>query len=306
MATGESLRSLAFQFRVSHSWISCILREVLTSINERLLAEHIPQLTTEKLKHIADDYFKIWGFPNCCGAIDGKHIRIRCPKNSGSSFYNYKDYFSIVLLAITDAHYRFLFIDVGSFGREGDAGIFAKSNIGELLASGEFPFPNPTELPGTSTKMGYVFIGDEAFPLSETLMKPYPQNQSSSDKLKATYNYRHSRARRTTENAFGILAQYFRVFFTPIYLDPAVTDKLVTAACILHNMLRNSKIPFPGENLFNNTDCSLPTTNFNCLNATRTRASNFASKNIRETYKNYFNSETGALPWQQQYVERLY
>lgn len=36
-----------------------------------------------------------WNFLNCILAIDGKHIRIRSPKNFGSLFHNYKDFSSI-------------------------------------------------------------------------------------------------------------------------------------------------------------------------------------------------------------------
>lgn len=70
----------------------------------------------------------MWNIPNCVGSIDGKHVRIKAPKNSGSMFFNYMDYFSIV-----DANCKFIAIDVGSYGKEGDNGIFQKSEMGKKL-----------------------------------------------------------------------------------------------------------------------------------------------------------------------------
>lgn len=88
----------------------------------------LPDPSKIDFKSKADEFLHKWNFPNCILAIDGKHIRIRCPSNSGSQFFNYKDYFSIVLLAMVDANYKFVAIDVGSYGREGDSGIFFVQN----------------------------------------------------------------------------------------------------------------------------------------------------------------------------------
>lgn len=75
-----------------------------------------PQEEAEWIK-IADEYNNMWNFPNCIGAIDGKHCRIQAPSNSHSTFHNYKGYFSLILMAIVDARYRFIWVDIGDYGK---------------------------------------------------------------------------------------------------------------------------------------------------------------------------------------------
>nr|CAH7767049.1 unnamed protein product [Callosobruchus chinensis] len=70
---------------------------------------------------IASSFMTRTNFPHCVGAIDGKQVRVVKPVHSGSLFYNYKNYFSVVLLAVCDSNYKFLYIDVGSFGKESDS-----------------------------------------------------------------------------------------------------------------------------------------------------------------------------------------
>lgn len=56
--------------------------------------------------------------------MDGKHVLMKCPGGTGSEFFNYKNSFSIVLLAVVDYNYCFTYIDVGAKGRNSDGGIF--------------------------------------------------------------------------------------------------------------------------------------------------------------------------------------
>lgn len=84
----------------------------------------------------------MWNFPNCLGTIDRKHIVIDAPANSGSLYFNYKKTFSIVLLALVDANYRFIVVDIGLDGKNSDGGIFANSNLRKSLESEKLNVPD--------------------------------------------------------------------------------------------------------------------------------------------------------------------
>ncbi|KAJ8929905.1 hypothetical protein NQ314_017370 [Rhamnusium bicolor] len=121
-------------------------------------------------------------------------------------YFNYKGTYSTVLLALVDANYRFIYIDVGTNGRMNDASIFSKSLFNKKLITNAFNLP-----------INLVFVADDAFPLRTNLLKPYSRIRTLSQKKKI-FNYRLSRARRIVENAFGILISRFRIFKRPIYL----------------------------------------------------------------------------------------
>jgi len=55
----------------------------------------MPFPTIELLEKSARDCEHVWNFPNCVASIDGKHVRIKCPKFSGSRYFNYKG-FSVI------------------------------------------------------------------------------------------------------------------------------------------------------------------------------------------------------------------
>lgn len=102
--------------------------------------------------------------------------------------------------------------------------------------------PTPKLLPNTNIQAPHVFLGDEAFPLLNNLLKPYRRADATVDKSKAIFNYRLSRARRLVENSFGILVNRFRIFHTTIDLNTSTLENLVTSACIIHNLLIDEKL----------------------------------------------------------------
>uniref|UniRef100_A0A8C2CC38 DDE Tnp4 domain-containing protein n=1 Tax=Cyprinus carpio TaxID=7962 RepID=A0A8C2CC38_CYPCA len=89
-----------------------------------------PKPTEDMWRFIASKFWSKWNFPNSIGAIDGKHVNIVAPAHSGSLFFKFKKAFSIVLLALVDADYKFTFIQVGDFGRASDGGVYQNSSLG--------------------------------------------------------------------------------------------------------------------------------------------------------------------------------
>jgi hypothetical protein len=180
----------------------------------------------------------MWNFPHCVGDMDGKHIIIQAPFNSGSEFHNYKSAFSIVFFAVVDANYNILFVDVGSQGRISDGGVFKDSHLYEMIENGSLQLPVPEPLQNRNKKLLYFILGDSAFPLLENVMKPYPGQTHEKLSKERIFNYRLSRARRVVENVFGIMASVFRVSRKPMLIEPDKAQTVVMAIACLHNILR--------------------------------------------------------------------
>lgn len=234
--TGNSISSIAFSFRVGQSTVRNIIKEVCTVIPDILSPLYLTPPTEEEWKSIVDGYWNTWQMPNCFGAVDGKHIKLKCPPNSGSCYYNYKKYFSIVLMAICDHLYTFKLVDIGAYGGNSDSGIFDASAIGKNLTNGQLKLPKDNaKLPGSDISIPGFFIGDAAFPLTTRMMKPY--NGSNLTTAQKIFNYRHSRARRTIESSFGILANRWQIFHRSICMLPETVDKITLASVCLHNFI---------------------------------------------------------------------
>lgn len=184
----------------------------------------------EEIKMIAKQFQNKWQFPNCLGSVDGKHVKIVPPRGAGSHFFNYKGFHSIVLMAIVDADYQFIYVDVGINGRVSDRGVLKKTEFYKRLNEGALNIPPPEKTTQDSDPLPFVYIGDEAFALRPDFLKPYPQRKLS-DHDKRIYNYRVCRARRIVENAFGILAARFQIFHSAINFQSVEDISFVVLAC---------------------------------------------------------------------------
>ncbi|CAH2007214.1 unnamed protein product [Acanthoscelides obtectus] len=105
---------------------------------------YLPEPTENIWKKCADEEFENrWGFPNCIGSVDGKHVTIKRPNNGGSNYWCYLHKYSIVLMAIVGPDYKFICVDIGGFGKNSDGGIFETSNMGKRFEQNLMSVPAP-------------------------------------------------------------------------------------------------------------------------------------------------------------------
>lgn len=279
-------------------YVSCIIMILFVSD---------PPHKGRMVDRVAEQFKTRWNFPHVLGALDGKHIRINCPPGSGSYFYNYKMFYSIILMAVVNAQYEFIFVDVGAEGKASDGGVWKKTSLFEYLSDELNPLnvPEPSPIPGIRDAMPYFFVADDAFALTPNLMKPYSMQGIS--KRNRIYNYRLSRSRMVVENAFGILSTKFRIFRKEISMYPEGVEKLVLASVVLHNYLRRkcgtSYMPqhaidsedeahSPVRGLWRN-EPPLPS-----IEPTRTKNYTKYAGSIRNRLADYFLQKEGEVEWQ--------
>ncbi|KAK0137742.1 hypothetical protein N1851_026046 [Merluccius polli] len=255
-----------------NNWPDCETCEALCMV----LKDHLKTPTTEAgWREVARGFQDRCQFPHCLGAIDGKHVYIQTPANSGSLFYNYKGRFSVVLMAVVDANYKFVYASVGTQGRMSDASLFGQSDLRSAMDRGLLNVPKPEPLPNSNVIMPYI-------------------------------------ARRTVENAFGILANRLRVFLTNIALDPDKVTAITLAALSIHNFLREKGSEAYVPPAFVDTEDESHRLVFgtwrrggalNSVALSRARnATEQPAKEQRDQLKAYFQSPAGSVYWQEDMI----
>ncbi|KAJ4939306.1 hypothetical protein JOQ06_028756, partial [Pogonophryne albipinna] len=238
---------LSYNFRVAPNTISLIINEVCDAIKAEFAAEVIQcPTTTEEWTAIAEQFEKKWQFPHCCGALDGKHVAVTCPWNTGSEYRNYKGFFSIVLMALVDADYKFLWIDVGSDGSSNDASIYNGSELKEGLESPNniFNLPEEKSLPGDDVPVPYYIVRHNAFGINKSLMNllRYPATHNNMMDLeeqnlnvipgawrndKVLLDVYHERARNTGTQEGRQIRRYLGHYFTSKAGSVPWQDKMI-------------------------------------------------------------------------------
>lgn len=237
-------------------------------------------------------------------------------------------------MAIVDANYRFILCDIGTNGRVSDGGVIENTQFYQKLKTEKLNIPlaekveNNVWLLQTVDEAGqnlvredvsdpqehvlnYVFVGDEAFTLRTDFLKPYSQRNLTA--TRRIFNYRLSRARRIVENAFGILANRFRIFHSTINLQVANIEKVVLACCALHNFLcKKRPSTYTHQQDLDFEDLENGTVRYGLRPGSETffpiengknRQSSNDAKNVREEFEKFFNAE-GAVSWQNRMIKK--
>jgi hypothetical protein len=166
LATGECFRSIGNRFGMGISTFSYALRDFISVVNEKFLAEKIIFPSTEsEINSISNGFKKFGRIPNVIGAIDGSHIPIRSPHLFPVDYFNRKGFYSIVLQAVVDHKKKFLDICVGWPGSTHDSRILINSNLYSK-------FNSQNNLSTTPFNNKYI-LGDGGYPNLSWLIVSY-------------------------------------------------------------------------------------------------------------------------------------
>lgn len=235
LGTGNSYICLALDYRIGISTVQGIIKETCSAIWTVLHEEFLNWPDISALETISNDFSTKYGFPNCIGAIDGKHCRIQAPPHRGTVNFNFKKFHSIILLAVCDAYGFFIYVDIGAYGSQSDGGVFSNSSLGQGFELQAVPIPKPKLLPRSTIEFAHFIIGDEAFPLSRYLLRPYSGRNLNSEK--SIFNDQLAKARNIIECSFGRLANRFRILRTEILAYEDISVSIVQACVVLHNYI---------------------------------------------------------------------
>ena len=238
LARGDYFYTIAEMVGLGVATVCSIVKEVTEAIIANLwnlsVKQHMPE-TKEDFERKILDMEELWQFPSCWGAIDGCHIPIKCPSGglqASKEFHNFKNFYSVVLMAIVDSNYRFVWASCGFPGNSHDSIIFQSTELWSNITEKD-AIPNIGQ---TVDKIIIypLLLGDSAFPPQTWMMKPY--TNAVLTKQQTNFNYRLSRARMVTEGAYGQMKGRWRVLLRKMESEPDQVKTTALACIVLYNI----------------------------------------------------------------------
>ncbi|KJH52726.1 hypothetical protein DICVIV_01070 [Dictyocaulus viviparus] len=191
VGNGFNFTTLSEEFSCGKATISAIVSEVTEAIIEGETHNAFPPITRKYLEEVAEKAQELYDYPRAVGFLDGRHIAIKKPNGGIEAFLNYKNFQSIILMAVCDVYHRFLIFDVGTPGHLGDASVFQNSNIRTFFDECDEIFPETCDL-GDVGPVQYHILTDDGFGQDFRYIEPFPGNTADSGS-KRRFNTKHGR-----------------------------------------------------------------------------------------------------------------
>uniref|UniRef100_A0A8D8W1P2 Nuclease HARBI1 n=3 Tax=Cacopsylla melanoneura TaxID=428564 RepID=A0A8D8W1P2_9HEMI len=225
MATQMSVRKIGDQFNVADSTALNSIEKFLAAV--LMIKDHYIKWPSEEECVIIESQFKsLANFPGVIGAIDGCHIEGKFANSIAHHYNNRKSTQSMVLQGVCTAKKIFTNIYVGCTGRNHDAKVLSRSQLGKKIRE-----EGHTSL---LYRQEFHLLGDSAYSLRTWCMVPYKNNGRMTESQKK-YNVTLSKTRVVIENVFGMVkGRWRRLKYVDVQTPRNIATR-ITAACVLHN-----------------------------------------------------------------------
>ena len=240
LAQGSSYSELAALYAVGKSTVVSIVHTLVDELRQRLVPEAIRFPTGQELEQVMVDFEDLCGVPMCAGALDGTFMGIKKPTEYGDTYFCYKKFIAIIVLACVDARGIFTSVNAGRPGSVGDSYTYRHSEMYKRIKQGEWLGHPQRTIEGDTIKP--FLVADAAFPLEAICMKCYDVPQTPQAR---SFNYSLIRTRRVVEQAFGRLKGRWRIMDGRCATrDPVFARKIAVVCCALHNICERHKCTF--------------------------------------------------------------
>ncbi|WOG96259.1 hypothetical protein DCAR_0415593 [Daucus carota subsp. sativus] len=235
--SGESLLTVGDSFQVQRSTVRNITWRFVEAMEQKGI-QHIQWPSTgTKMTEVKSKFEKLGGLPNCCGAIDTAHIKMRLAIHKNKStevWYDNEKNLSMILQAIVDADMRFLDIVTGWPGSLSDSIAFKSSSFFKLCNEGKRLNGETVKLP-EGTELREYIVGDLGFPLLPWLLTPYQGNNLP--EYEASFNSKHTATQEVAQKALSRLKQTWKIIDGELWQpDTNRLPRIIFVCCLLHNI----------------------------------------------------------------------